>query len=289
MVASCQAFIDRLDDLLEGRLIGPELHAVRDHIRICAPCRLMTRQSGEDLGASPPLGLTADILRRTSGPPCASAQRRLCDYVDGVLEAIDTELVRNHMGGCEECAALSRVLNGLSMDLPLLAELAPDNRLADDIISRTLPQRHRSLRWVMRAVEAWQRTINRPRFAWEGAYIGTLFLFLVFATPGSPLAGVPQRALELASVDPVATLRPPVARLEARVSTRVESVWDTTREEVTEAWREMAGDAARLRSAAIERIKSELGTFLERAPSDPKNNETGRPSDVRDRMEEEKP
>ena len=54
-----------------------------------------------------------------------------------------------------------------------------------------------ALSWTARLEEWFAGLLQRPRIAWEGAYVASMFLMLLIMFPGSPLAGVSQKALEL--------------------------------------------------------------------------------------------
>jgi predicted anti-sigma-YlaC factor YlaD len=272
----CRSCIDRLDGYLEGQLGQRERLAVEEHLTRCPRCRELHTALEASAGASvePPPDLLGAVLSRTSGSTCESARQRLCDHVDAALEAIDAELVRSHLDGCEDCAALSSVLGRLGEDLPLLAELRPDERFVDDVLRRTLPDRWRAAGWTGRLAEVWQSLVGRPRFALEAAYVGTLILAFVFVTPGSPLAGVPRRVIELTRINPLEELREPAARLESQLSSGAESVWQSTGARMIDASREAASSVAELSAATVDRLNDDLGTLWERVASEQQDDAT---------------
>jgi hypothetical protein len=202
------------------------------------------------LADGPQLDLAGSILRRTSGPTCDSAKRLLCDELDGGIEQLDSELVRMHLEGCAECAALSRTLAALSRDLPLLAEIAPDDRFLDEVLARTLPAQAPAARWAARIAVGLQGLFRRPRFAMEGAYVGTLLLVLIFGVQSNLLAQIPRRALELAEVDPMAELSEPVTQLSTTVSDRATSLWQAA-----------AAEISRLTEETANTLKQKIGTI----------------------------
>jgi predicted anti-sigma-YlaC factor YlaD len=286
MNMDCRTFIDRLDDLLEGRLTAGERREAEEHLRDCHRCGdLVTviRENPNDQRIEAPADLTEAILNRTSGPTCASARGRLCDHVDRSLEPADDELVRLHLRGCDECTGLSHALAGLTADLPALAELEPDSRFVDDVLARTRPLRSPIIGWVERMAEEWRRLAQRPRIAWEGAYVAMFFLVLIFGIPDSPLAGVPQRALALVRTDPVASLRKPAGEIAPQVTAAVQSAWRTTHGRVKGASRKLVADVTRRSSdlaqsssTAFEAIRWKLGTVLDRLASEQETNDTNR-------------
>src|SRR5207249_4474233 len=95
---------------------------------------------------------------------------RLCDRVDGLLGPVDDEIVRMHLGGCEECGRLAAVLARLAIDLPSLAEREPDARFVPGVLARTSQRASPVAEWKARFEAAWRRLAHRPRIAWEGAY-----------------------------------------------------------------------------------------------------------------------
>jgi hypothetical protein len=200
--------------------------------------------------------LTRSILAGTSGSPCDSARDRLVGHADRTLEPIDAELLQMHVDGCTECAALVAALCRASADLPLLAEFQPDARFAGEVLARTTRRPSLAAR-----TSAWAAVLlRRPRLAWEVAYVGTFVITLAFAAPGSPLAGIPERALELARVNPIQELEPPVTRLGTDVSRRLGAAWDSA-------------------ESGVRSLRRWLGTLWGGAASDQVNDEHTRESE----------
>jgi hypothetical protein len=169
--------------------------------------------------------LVRSILDRTSGAPCASARGRLVGFADDELGPIDTALLRMHVGTCASCAALCAVLRQLPADLPLLAEVEPDAAFTAGVLARTTGRAPLAARAALWLSETAASLLRRPRIAWEAAYVGTFVLALIVIVPGSPLAGVPERALEIARVNPVGEIQSPVAELHEDVSRALQSAW----------------------------------------------------------------
>jgi predicted anti-sigma-YlaC factor YlaD len=295
----CRTFIDRLDALLEGRLTTGERRAAEEHLRDCQRCRdlkMMIGPDAEEQGIEVPMDLTEVILSRTSGPTCTSARGRLCDHVDRSLDPIDDELVLGHLRGCEECTCLSHALAALSTDLPGLCELEPDARFVEDVLARTRPLRPPSLGWIERLAEDWRRLTHRPRIAWEGAYVGMIFLVLIFGIPDSPLAGIPQKALNLAKTNPVATLRKPAEELAPRITASARSSWRTTRDRVEGVSEELAADVTRRSSTLAQKFstafgaaRKKLGTVWDRLTSEQETNDTNRTAQEAGQSDGERP
>jgi hypothetical protein len=241
----CKRFSDLLEKLLMEQLLEGERREALEHAAHCDNCR-------ETL--EPPVDLVGAILEQTSGSTCDSARRLLCGYVDEELEQIDAELAVMHLQSCLDCAALSRTLTGLAADLPLLAEMAPDDSFVADVLARTLPLRAPASHWIDKLANSWKELLRRPRFAWEGAYVGAFIFALIFVTPGSPLAGVPRKALDLAAANPVARLAKPVENLHGKVSSEARSVWVRASDGVLDVWKYMSTTAGS--------IGEDLGTLM---------------------------
>lgn len=150
--------------------------------------------------------LTQSILRRTSGSPCRRAEALLCDHIDGTLEDLDARLVQGHLDHCAGCRELSATMVEMLPTLAEMAEIEPAEDFVEGVLAATLPWPARLRRRFRLLGEEWVRLLRRPRIAWEGAYVGTMLLLLVFGTPLSPFSNVPSQALDLARENPVRSL-----------------------------------------------------------------------------------
>ncbi len=277
----CNAFIERLDDLIEDRLEETVALEARGHAEGCPACRdLMEAARGAMLHRTmeAPPGLLEAILLRTSGPACASARDRLCGFVDGALARQDADLVRMHLDGCTGCAGISGALSRLAIDLPELAWRQPDESLVEGVLSRT--SRRAAWRPGRAVALAWDRWMRRPRFAWEGAYIGTVFLMLVFGIPDAPLAGVPRRALELVRAESIEGLAAPARDLPPRVESGARTIWTAARGALLDPARALASDLAAHSASAAESAREKLGTTWDRLTSGNERDESERPDDA---------
>jgi hypothetical protein len=125
---------------------------------------------------------------------------------------------------------VAEVLASLAVDLPRMAEVDPGPAFAAQVARRaaSVPRRSRllDLRPVLEAL------LQRPRLAWEAAYVAAFALFLLFGLPGSPLADVPDKALAVARANPVqaaaAAIQPVVQTARAHVQEAWGEAWDVT-------------------------------------------------------------
>lgn len=198
----CRRFEDCLEALSCGRLSANERRACETHAAGCEQCGELLVLATLPVEAEPDTsGFVAAVLARTTAGLCEGTSSRLPDLVDGSLPAGEHSLVAGHVADCAECSGLVSALTLLARELPQLAQVRPDERFVDDVLRRTLPVHVQLRRWWSRV---WPRWLHRPRFASEAAYVALLVCVLVFATPGSPLEAVPQRALAVAR-QPVAS------------------------------------------------------------------------------------
>lgn len=261
----CRQLEDRLEALLDGALDAAERRRCDEHLAACAGCReLVAPLLAPRAAEPPPPGLLTGVMARTAAGACRQARLLACERLDGTLSTADGQLLAPHLERCGDCRAVVRVLTALPADLPALAELRPPHGFADAVLAATLPLAVRLRRWWRASWPGW---VRRPRFASEAAFVATLVLVLVVATPGSPLEAVPRGALELARTDPVAGVEAPVAVLEQRLGERVRAVRQQRLAPAAAAVRGWAvgayAGAGRLVAAAEQR----LGTLRDGAAS----------------------
>lgn len=200
----CRRFEQDLERLSCGTLPEFRQRQAEAHAATCEACGELLALAMLPTATDQAAGFVAAVVARTSGSPCESAAASLPARVDGTLEVEEHALVAGHLASCAECAELLAVLEAVGRELPSLAQVLPDARFVEDVLKRTLPVNVQLRRWWGRA---WPKWLHRPRFASELAYIGSLVIVLVVATPGSPLEAVPRRALAAVS-------RPDGARLD---------------------------------------------------------------------------
>jgi anti-sigma factor RsiW len=269
----CRELEDRLEALLDGELDELESRRCARHLETCPSCRELAEPL--TVASAPPEDLVDAVLASTSGSPCGRSQSLLCEWLDGETAAADGELMAAHLDTCADCRSLAAAMTRLAAELPELAELRPDPGFVEAVLAATLPVRVRLRRWW---AAVWPQWVRRPRFASEAAFVATMALVIVFATPGSPLEAVPTKALVLARTDPAARLEAPVAQLEARLEAPVAALGDHFTTQVKEpiSARYARGEtrvrswakAAEARGRAVtEDLAAWLGTSRERLAS----------------------
>jgi len=263
---SCERIQDRLFEYVDGSLDAITHERVASHLESCADCAALvasldrTEPADEDL--------TRAVLYRTTRDACDQSAERIPDWIDGSLDALDSELVAGHVSHCADCEALAGVMRTMSVDLPSLAEGEPDARFFNDVMAATT-RKVPELPWAARLEDWFAGLLQRPRIAWEGAYIVTVCLVLLVAFPGSPLAGVSKKALELAQTDPNKIEQPFVA-FEAGLNTAANEAWFSTRKVA----RSLAVKASVGSGDVYRKAKRDIGTLWASIASDPVNEQT---------------
>ena len=295
---SCAPIQDRLFEYVDGSLDAATHERVASHIASCAECAALA--ASLERTKTPDEELTRAVLSRTTRDACEQSAERIPDWIDGALDAIDSELVAGHVSHCTDCEALAAVMRTMTVDLPTLAVIEPDADFADDVMAATadrLPDwvdsalaafaevepdarflddvmaatayKTPALNWAARLEEWVTGLLQRPRIAWEGAYVATVFLVLLVGFPGSPLAGVSQKALELAQTDPNKIEQPFVA-FEAGLNTAANEAWFSTRK-VT---RTLVVKASVSSGDVYRKAKRDIGTLWASIASNPVNDPT---------------
>jgi hypothetical protein len=130
--------------------------------------------------------------------------------------------------------------------------------------------------------------LDRPRIALEGAFVATFVLVAPVLAPGSPLAGIPSRAVELtreSSAEPrraIGHVRGTMNELEANLTVGAR---DAVEDSVA-----AASNLARRSTSAWTTIRLRLGTFQDSAASGQKddgpNTNDRKPSVVQEKQDE---
>lgn len=245
MKIDCAGLEARLEVLVSGGLAAEARRACEEHLSECARCADLVELAALPAPAVPEgTALVAEVLRRTSGAICESAEKMLAARSGNQAPA--TELLEVHLTHCDGCRALDRALAALALDLPELAELPPGPGFVNRVMAASLPPSARLRRWRHRTWPAW---VRRPRFALEMAYALTALFVVLFSVPGTPLAAMPGQAVDLARTPPHQTLE----KLEKPVREGL-AVWEASE----------ARQSLSIRWSATER---RVRTFLDGAAS----------------------
>lgn len=171
----CHFIENCLEEVLAKKIPSEMQAAVEDHLAECATCRQLVgtaKGMWDSRSAEPAPDLTPEILQRTSGLACGKARSQLCDWVDGQLRREDGELLGIHLKHCSSCHDLAATLISLKADLPAMAEVTPDPDFCPLVLKSTVARR----RWRVPVVKWWESLFQRPRIAFEAAYLGTLMI-----------------------------------------------------------------------------------------------------------------
>lgn len=189
---NCARFERDLEALLDGRLDAAAGRRMTLHAAGCDRCRELEELSSgpmELAPAGPAPDLTAAILARTAGDGCGRAGTLLAGG-DASLDDVDRELLAAHTEHCAGCAALERTLAELDDLLPRLARLDPGTAFTAAVVERTSGAASRS--WGRRLTAAAWRLAQRPRFAWEAAYVAAAVFTVAMTVQGSALLAGPE-------------------------------------------------------------------------------------------------
>lgn len=157
------------------------------HHEACADCRewLASFQRGLEQAAGDAAFAPA-LLERLGHDPCTRARHASAAGLDEPVTNVEQRLVAAHLTTCPECRLVIEAMPVALAALPALADLDPGPGFTAHVLAATSrrPLPGRALdRWRHR----WDRLVDRPRFAIEGAYALSLCLLLV---TGNPLSAV---------------------------------------------------------------------------------------------------
>lgn len=149
------------------------------------------------------------VLGRTSGSACDRAAGMLPALADGELADLDRQLLTAHLEHCAGCRSLAVTLGWLEPLLPRMAEIDPGPLFLQAVLDRTSraapglaagpilePGGFGPARWMDRLGRWWSEQILRPLFPVQVAYVATVVIVLLTATPISPWRSAPRQALE---------------------------------------------------------------------------------------------
>jgi hypothetical protein len=149
---------------------------------------------------------------------------------------------------------METALRRLRVELPMLQEHRVDTRFVDEVLAATsaaAPARAATPGWQERLAQTWASLLQRPRFAWEVAWIGTALLVLLVGTPQSPLRDMPRSALAIVQTDPSALWNAAVEPMER--------TWVWMRDDVEGAWQASGG-------RLVHQVDARRTTWLQEHP-----------------------
>jgi len=231
----CAEFQECLFEWLEGRLEAAEIERMRSHAAGCLRCQELEELATGDAGlpaVEPPSNMVASILAQTTGGACDRALLLVSERLDaeaaGSAEAVGSAevdpLLAMHLESCVDCAMLAGALERMQRELPAMAEMEPDSGFVADVLAATIgaavPARAdtpvqavtpapriasrpsfdwrewvQSLPLAAPAHAFFERLAQRPRLAFEGAFVGTLAFVLVIGLPSAGVAELPSRLI----------------------------------------------------------------------------------------------
>ena len=229
---NCAEFQERLFEWLEGRLEGTEVERMRSHAAGCLRCRELEELANGDAGLpaiEPPDDMVASIMAQTTGGACDRALLLVSERLDraaaAAADAAEPDpLLEMHLESCAECARLAGALERLQRELPAMAEMQPDPGFVGDVMAATVgavvpvqavaPEGAatpapgfasrpaidwrsvvQSLPLAARVTVFFERLAQRPRLAFEGAFVGSLAFVLVIGLPSAGVAQLPSRLM----------------------------------------------------------------------------------------------
>jgi anti-sigma factor RsiW len=204
----CLTFLDRLGGLLDGTSTREEREEAERHVAGCVECGELWHAALDHapsrVPSTPEAGIAGNtdivdsVLGRTIGSACKRAENLLCDYADGALAANDSAILAAHLGHCAQCGALVGSLREMNGVLAGLAELDPGPAFVPRVLAAT-SWRQPAPSWLPGRLGEWlQSLVERPRFAFEAAYVGTLLFVLIFGNPANTLQAASERTVAVA-------------------------------------------------------------------------------------------
>ncbi len=129
---------------------------------------------------------------------CADFEIRLCDYLDGTLEAAARREVEEHAAGCPHCQEL---LAG-SRTLAAFLERVPGVDAPPELITAILYRTQGA--GAGRALRGWRRWLGP---LWQPRFVMGMAMTILSVSMLSRVAGVKVRQLEAADLNPVSIWR----------------------------------------------------------------------------------
>jgi predicted anti-sigma-YlaC factor YlaD len=202
---NCSYFAGILADYQEGKLPPDEQSAAEVHLRNCPSClRLLdvARGNVDILPENQRNELAKAILDRTSGSPCERVESSLWDFVEGGLDAENSQLVALHLDHCADCRSLADELIMMQEVLPAIAEIDPGTSFTSEVVCATSRFRPEQSHLEIRIRAWWNRMILHPLFSFQTAYVGAVVLFIAFSSPFLPFWQSAYNTISSAAIQP---------------------------------------------------------------------------------------
>jgi|TARA_Y100000310_G_scaffold344881_1_gene460232 hypothetical protein len=180
----CQDFRASFDAFVAGTLSGRLLRDCEQHMTHCTHCLDLWAEHAIEQDITAHRSAVGGLVQITGSDSCTACEELLCDYTDGSLDEANLALASLHLETCESCQLTANALTSLRTDLPGLCDIEAPAELLDNILCKTQPWLSQPAMTGLIAV--FSRSIYRPRFALEAAYVGTLVWVLAFGSAASP-------------------------------------------------------------------------------------------------------
>lgn len=215
------------------------------------------------------------VLGRTTGQACGRAIAQLDALMSDRLHGTDRQLVQAHLHHCAGCRNLAITLGWLNPLLPQMAEINPGPGFVAGVLARTTQAQRPVVfaehptglaGWLDRIGRWWEQRIVRPQFALQVAYVATVLLVLLTATPRSPLRGAPSQALAVVTAGPqtAPVIGPVVNRAAEWLESQASVAVSAGRRQVRGRWQGVETSLAR-RAARTTTGRVELRTLWREA------------------------
>ncbi len=285
---NCAEFQELLFEWLEGRLEVAEVERMRSHAAGCLRCRELEELANGDAGLpaiEPPDDMVASIMAQTTGGACNRALLLVSERLDrdAANAAEPDPLLEMHLESCAECARLAGALERLQRELPAMAEMQPDPGFVGDVMAATVgaavpvhavtPEGAvaaapgfasrpaidwravvQSLPLAARVSVFFERLAQRPRLAFEGAFVGSLAFVLVIGLPSAGVAQLPSRLMAEVRQERL-EVQSAVAENFGRAAEAGRVVWATSASRLSE-YVDIRPDSASMRSRLADMFKS---------------------------------
>jgi hypothetical protein len=185
----CKRFERFLEDSFEVTLSEQNQASLADHLKRCPSCRQyrsILRGETNLLARHDQEYLTRSVLDSTSGPSCASAEELLC-LDDGEASREGQRLLAAHLENCSHCSAMKAWLDEAKDVWPALSELDPGEGFTASVLLATSHSPAPPPSWIANLGRSVGQLLQRPRFSWEAAYVGTLLLIALVGNPADVL------------------------------------------------------------------------------------------------------